>query len=181
MKLEKLLHQFYILNNIPENGGIDEDFFNFPVFGLTLKLPNPEFRKQATYIHDIQHILNNCDTSWKGEAFIAGWEIATGMWKHFPVCLLSLWAMGYALWIYPKEVYKGYKKGVNNIGIIDIDISKKDFMKLEFKELETLTTKKKHTSMDLLQWMQFLLWCIVSEVILLFPLMAILTTIIFCF
>ena len=41
------------------------------VFGINLRLPNPQFRKDVIHIHDIQHILNNCDITWKGEGFIA--------------------------------------------------------------------------------------------------------------
>ena len=115
--------EFYKENGIPENGGIDKDTFEIKIFGIKLKFPNPKFRKDVTHIHDLQHILNDCDTSWKGEAFIAGWEISTGMWKYFPVCTFSFWAMGYSLWLHPKAVFSGFKKGLNDIGIIDLMLS----------------------------------------------------------
>ena len=110
MTLDKHLEKFYKENNIPIDGGINDTSFNFKVFGINLKLPNPKFRRDAIHIHDLQHVLNNCDTSWKGESFISGWEISTGMWKYFPLGLLSLWAMGYGIWLYPKDIYLGYKK-----------------------------------------------------------------------
>ena len=94
MTIKNLLNEFYLENGIPIDGGVDDKTFKFNAFGLTMNLPNPEFRRKSLYIHDIQHVVNNCDISWKGEAFIAGWEIATGMWKHFPIGLLSLWAFG---------------------------------------------------------------------------------------
>lgn len=72
MTLDKLLSKFYEENGIPENGGIDKNNFEMKVFGINLKLPNPQFRKEVTHMHDIQHLLNNCDTSWRGEGFIAG-------------------------------------------------------------------------------------------------------------
>ena len=83
MTLEKLLSEFYLKNKIPKNGGIDDNTFQMKVFFINLTLPNPKFRKDLTHIHDIQHILNDCDTSWEGEGFISGWEVATGFWKHF--------------------------------------------------------------------------------------------------
>ena len=124
MKVKILLEQFYLNNGIPKNGGANDKTFLFKVFGIALKLPNPQFRRKALYIHDLQHVLNKKDTSWKGEGFIAGWEIGTGMWKHFPLSILALWAMGYSLWIYPKSVFQGFKKGLTNIGIIDMNFSK---------------------------------------------------------
>ena len=173
MTLEKILDEFYIKNGIPKDGGIDNETFEFKVFGLNLNLPNPKFRREALHIHDIQHILNNCDTSWKGEGFISGWEISTGMWKHFRLGLLSLWAMGYSLWIYPRSVFNGFKKGLNDIGIIDLKISKSDFLKMEFEELRNITKMEKITEMGTFQWIQFVFWGLVSQVIFLFPLLII--------
>lgn len=169
MTLEKLLINFYKENGIPEKGGIDKNTFEMAFLGIQLKLPNPQFRKDVIHIHDIQHLLNHCDTSWKGEGFIAGWEISTGLWKHFPICFFSLWAMGYSLWIYPKAVYLGFKKGLNDIGIIDLKINEADFMKMEFDHLVQITQKSTHTSMGVMQWIQFLFWCFLSQLLFLLP------------
>jgi len=169
MTLEKLLINFYKENGIPEKGGIDKNTFELDFLGIQLELPNPQFRKDVIHIHDIQHLLNHCDTSWKGEGFIAGWEISTVLWKHFPICFFSLWAMGYSLWIYPKAVYLGFKKGLNDIGIIDLKIKEADFMKMEFDHLVQITQKSTHTSMGVMQWVQFLIWCFLSQLLFLFP------------
>jgi len=174
MTLDKLLTAFYVKNGIPKNGGIDKSTFKLRVFGVNLKLPNPQYRKDIIHIHDIQHILNNFDTSWKGEGYIAGWEISTGLWKYFPINMVSLWTMGYSLWLYPKAVFSGYKKGLNEIGIIDLKISKADFMKMEFNKLVQITQKRKKTKMGILQWTKFLFWVLTSQIILLFPLLIIL-------
>lgn len=91
MTVAKELEYFYQANNLDLDGGMDKKYFKMKFRFFSLKLPNSEFRKKIVYIHDIQHILFNCDVSWKGEAYIAGWEIATGMWKHFPIGVLSLW------------------------------------------------------------------------------------------
>lgn len=171
MTIDKLLIEFYKENGIPEGGGIYKDTFEIKVLGINLKLPNPKFRKDVIHIHDIQHLLNKCDTSWKGEAFIAGWEISTGLWKNFPICFFSLWAMGYSFWLHPKAIFNGFKKGLNDIGIIDLKISKSDFMKIEFEELVKITQKEKTTEMGVLQWSQFVFWVLISQIIFLFPLL----------
>jgi hypothetical protein len=169
MTLDKLLDEFYLENGIPENGGIENDTFQMKVFFFNLTLPNPQFRKDVTHIHDIQHILNDCDTSWKGEAFIAGWELSTGFWRYFPICFFSLWAMGYSLWLHPKDVFNGFKKGLNDIGIIELGVSKSDFMKMEFDQLVEITKKKQNTGMGFSNWVEFIFWLLVSQTILLTP------------
>tara|TARA_B110000967_G_C18893097_1_gene568707 strand:+ start:421 stop:963 length:543 start_codon:yes stop_codon:yes gene_type:complete len=178
MTLDKLLAEFYKENGIPENGGVDKQTFEMDIFGNRLKLPNPKFRKEVIHIHDIQHILNSCDTSWKGEAFIAGWELSTGFWRYFPICMFSIWAMGYSLWIYPKVVFNGYKNGLNCVGIIDLNLSESEFMKMEFEELKKITKKKKHTEMGVLQWCQFIIWILISQFMFLFPLIVFITILI---
>lgn len=170
MTLENLLNEFYERNGIPKDGGVDNKTFEFKVFGIKLHLPNPKFRRDALHIHDIQHVLNNCDTSWRGEGFISGWEISTGMGKYFPLGFLSLWAMGYSLWLYPKAVFRGFKKGLNDIGIIELKISKPEFMAMSFEELKKLTKRLRHTEMGFLQWFAFLFWSLLSQIVLLFPL-----------
>ena len=169
MKLDKLLAEFYKKNGIPSDGGINKNTFGIKVLGINLKLPNPKFRKDVTHIHDIHHILNKCNTTWRGEAFIAGWEISTGFYKYFPICILSLWAMGYSIWIHPKDVLKGFKKGLNNIGVIDLKISKSKLMKTEYDQLIKMTIKEKTTEMGIIEWMQFLFWSLISQIIFLFP------------
>jgi oligopeptidase B len=77
MKLEKLLNQFYLKNGLPINGGIAKNTFNVKLGVFNIPVPNPKFRKDVVHIHDLEHVLNNCDTSNRGEAFIAGWEVGT--------------------------------------------------------------------------------------------------------
>jgi len=174
MTIDTLLSNFYKENGLLESEGEDQDTFDIKIFGITLTLPNPAFRKEALHIHDIQHVLNDCDISWKGEGFIAGWEIGTGMWKYFPLGLLSLWAMGYSLWLHPRAVLNGFKKGLNDNGIIDLKISKADLMKMEFSHLKQLVKKEKRTEMGIWQWIQFLFWSLLSQIVLLGPVLLLL-------
>jgi hypothetical protein len=176
MTLDKLLAEFYKKNRIPSDGGVNKNTFGIKVFGIILTLPNPEFRKDVTHVHDIHHILNKCNTTWKGEAFIAGWEISTGFWKHFPICIFSLWVMGYSIWLHPKTVLKGFKKGLNNIGVIDLKISKSELMKLEYDQLIKITTKEKNIEIGIVEWIQFLFWLLISQIIFLFPLILIIAS-----
>lgn len=171
MKIGALIQEFYQANGIPNNGGVNDKTFVFKIFGLKLIMPNPKFRRDALHVHDIQHVLNNCDTSWKGEAFISGWEISTGMWKHFPLGLLGLWAMGYALWIRPKDVLKGYRKGLENYGVIDQDFSREEFMQMEKEELVKKITKNNPKPFGIIQIIQFSFWIVMSQAIFLAPLL----------
>jgi len=174
MTISQKLQEFYLENNFPKDGGESADKFELKFKLFALKLPNSQFRKEVIHIHDIQHILYNCDTTWKGESFIAGWEIGTKMWKHFPIGIMSLWAMGFSFLNFPKEVYKGYKKGLTVHGILDLNIKKEVLLSLSVEELKTKIKKNKPTKMTIFQWVLFIFWIILSEIIVLFPLLLIL-------
>ncbi len=169
MTISSALTQFHIDNNLPKNGGENDDFFYLHLNFFSLKFPNPNFRKKVIHIHDIQHILYDCDTSWKGESFIAGWEIATGMWKHFPICLFSISAMGLGLFLFPKEVYKGYKTGLQCNSLLNLDMEKEKLLNLEIEELKNRIQKKKKVEMNGFQQSLYLLWTVISIITFLFP------------
>lgn len=174
MTVSEKLTIFYKENNLSEEGGVNEDFFNLKFKLFTVKLPNSQFRKNVVHIHDIQHILYDCDISWKGEAFIAGWEIATGLWKHIPIGFMSLWAMGFSLLTHPKEVWKGYNTGLSVKGIIDLKMTKDELLKLSLEDLKNIIKKRKPTKMNIFQRVIYSFWVTSSLITLFFPFLLIL-------
>lgn len=171
MLVSEKLQQFYNENDLSDNGGANEPYFYLTFRLFSIKLPNSDFRKNILYIHDIQHILYNKDISWKGEAFIAGWEIATGLWRKFPINIMSFWAMGFSLLLYPKEVLEGYKKGLLVKGIIDLNLSKKEIFNYTIDELFTEIKKEKPNNFNRLF---YIFWICIAQLTLFFPLIVIL-------
>ncbi len=171
MTVSEKLNEFYIHNNLDKNGGENNPFFYLKFRFFSLKLPNSDFRKKAVYIHDIQHILFDCDVTWKGEGFIAGWEIATKIWKHFPLGIMSLWAMGFSFFNYPKEVLRGYKMGLKYKGIIDTPIAKEKILSMPVNEVNNLILKDVPSKFN---WFYYSFWVLVSTIIFLVPLLFIL-------
>lgn len=170
MLVSEKLQEFYSRNNLSKNGGENEPYFFLTFRFFSIKLPNSDFRKKMVYIHDIQHVLYNKDITWKGESFIAGWEIATGLWRHFPINIMSFWAMGFSILQHPRDVLKGYKEGLLVKGIIDLEISKKEILNYTIDDLKKLIEKKNPNNFN---WLLYLFWVSISQVIFLFPLIII--------
>ncbi len=171
MTVQEHLLAFYKANGVPDQGGADLNHFHFKIAGITLRLPNPEFRKKAVHLHDIEHVVFDCDTSWRGEAFIAGIEVGTQVWKHFPVCLLSFWAMGYSLWLYPKEVWHGFKVGSQSQGLFDLPQSQETLMGMDLQALKTMLRQSNRRSTALGIALRFAAWVAVCQIVLSFPLL----------
>lgn len=169
--IQQALQQFRKENSLALDGGINDSYFELKFKLFTLKLPNFDFRKKVIDIHDIQHIVYDQDTSWKGESFIAGWEIGSKIWKHFPIGFISLWAMGFSMLNYPKQVLLGYKAGIQCKGIIDLDIPRNELLKLSSQEIQQLITLNKSAKFN---WVSFSFWVISSLINFLFPLIILL-------
>ena len=78
-------------------------------------------------------------------------------------------------------MFKGFKKGLNTIGIIDLGLTKSELIKMEFNQLQEITKKEQHTKMGISQLAEFIFCTLISQIIILFPLILIITGLIYVF
>ena len=75
--LAEALQSYYAQNGLPSDGGIADRWARYRFGSLqSIAFPNFELRNEALRRHDIHHIINNLDTSPKGEGLVAAWELA---------------------------------------------------------------------------------------------------------
>ena len=74
-------------------------------------LPNSAARVRAVRLHDLHHVLAEYDTSWRGEAEIAAWELASGCRSYIAAWLLNAGAMMIGLVIAPRRVLRAFARG----------------------------------------------------------------------
>lgn len=165
MTLREHLDQFYKKYNIPPNGGVEFSTFEVPLPFFTLTLPNLSWRKRMLYIHDLEHILNEQDTSWKGEMYIASWEISTGFWKSFPLIIFPLWTMGWGIWKHPSSVYSGFLKGDTNKGIANLNIPEEQILRMDLSQLKALTQYENPNHSRLHFYTRLTSWALVSQLV----------------
>jgi hypothetical protein len=172
MTLREHLDQFYLKYNIPENGGVDDKTFEVPLPVFTLTLPNFPWRKRMLYIHDLEHILNEQDTTWKGEIFIASWEISTGYYKNFPIIIFPLWTMAWGFWKHPSAVLRGFRKGFADKGIARLNMEQEKLLNLELPQLQNLTLNKRVNRSKISYYFRLLAWLLISQLVFLSPVIA---------
>jgi len=177
MKLSEHLDDFYKQYNIPAEGGVNDKTFEVPLPLLTLTLPNFPWRKRMLYIHDLEHILNQQDTSWNGEIFIASWEISTGYYRNFPIILFPLWTMGWGFWKHPRTVFNGFRKGYSDKGIARLHMAQEMLMEMELPQLELLTLNKRADRSRFLFSLKLAGWLFLSQLVFFSPVIAIISLI----
>ena len=169
MTLREQLDEFYSKYDIPAEGGVNDKTFEVPLPVFTLTLPNFPWRQRMLFIHDLEHILNEQDTTWQGEIFIASWEISTGFFKNFPVILFPLWTMGWGFWKHPVAVFRGFRKGHTDKGIARLKIDKDRLLNLELHQLRELTLNKRAHRFGMLLPLKLMGWWLVSQLVFISP------------
>jgi hypothetical protein len=92
-------------------GGYEKGWVKMKAGPAPIWFPNTVARVRAVRFHDIHHVLTEYPTTWKGEAEIGAWEVATGCAAHYQAWLLDLLAFAVGLVINPRGVYRAFMRG----------------------------------------------------------------------
>jgi hypothetical protein len=76
-------------------------------------------------------------------------------------------------------VFEGFKKGLNEIGIIDLGLNRSELMQMELNQLVKITQKEDHTKLGVYQLSEFIFCVIISQIFLFLPLTLIILGIIY--
>jgi hypothetical protein len=103
--------EFFRLAGLPADGGYSAPYIHFRVGMFSFTLPNSAARKKAVPLHDLHHLATGYDTSWRGEAEIAAWELASGCASYRAAWLLNLLAFPLGLLIAPVRTWRAFRQG----------------------------------------------------------------------
>jgi len=102
--------RYFAANNLGD-GGYRDRWVKFKFGAISLWIPNTKGRVAAVRFHDLHHIVTGYDTTWKGEAEIAAWEIASGCGDYYAAWLLNLLALSIGLVIDFKSMARAFCRG----------------------------------------------------------------------
>jgi hypothetical protein len=110
LTLRDARERYFELNGFP-GGGYEDRWVKVRVGTFPIWFPNVPSRKRAVRYHDLHHILTGYETTWRGEAEIGAWEVATGGAGAAVGWLLDLLAFAVGLVIHPRGVYRAFVRG----------------------------------------------------------------------
>ena len=93
------------------DGGYNLKWFHIKVGFINIPLPNTKSRVEVAKIHDIHHILTGYEATLRGEAEIAGWEIASGCDHYGVAWFFNLGSFFYGMFFFPKSLFNAFLRG----------------------------------------------------------------------
>ncbi|WP_268849350.1 hypothetical protein [Flavobacterium aestivum] len=147
------IQEFYSENNFGDDGGANKRITWMKFGFLSLPMINLDSRNKNVYLHDINHVLTDNDTTWKGESAVSAWEIASGGWGNiYMIWFLALWAMGLGVLIYPKTVLKSFRQGQTMKNAFTSGLSKMELLNLSVCDLKSYVSNKPQNDNTLYFW-----------------------------
>jgi hypothetical protein len=110
LTLREARSRYFEINNF-KDGGYEDRWVKMKAGPILIAFPNTKARVKAVKFHDLHHVLTEYPTTWRGEAQIGAWEVATGCAHHYQGWLLNLLAFAVGLVICPTLVYRAFMRG----------------------------------------------------------------------
>jgi hypothetical protein len=107
----ELRAEYFRQRGFPADGGSSARWVRYPLFGGHIVLPNVKSRQRALPLHDLHHLVTGYDTSWRGEAEIAAWELAAGCHGYVAAWVLNLAAFAIGVVIAPRRLWRAFVRG----------------------------------------------------------------------
>jgi hypothetical protein len=103
--------EMYFDANGFRDGGYADKWVKLKAGPITLAFPNIEARVRSVKLHDLHHVLTEYDTTWRGEAEIGAWELASGCAAHWPAWILNLGAVAIGAVLCPRITWRAFARG----------------------------------------------------------------------
>jgi hypothetical protein len=94
-----------------DTSGYEDRWVKLPAGPLAFYLPNLQGRKKCIAIHDLDHVVTEYETDWRGELRIAGFEIGMGCGRYWFGWMVNSQGVALGVLLYPRDVFRAYVRG----------------------------------------------------------------------
>lgn len=148
---------YFEINNF-KNGGYDDRWVKIRVGPLPIAFPNTRARLRVVKYHDLHHVLTEYSTTWKGEAQIGAWEVATGCPCNYAAWILNLLGFAVGLLICPRATYRAFMRGRHSANLYKRDFSEELLsqrvgeLRAELRLDEGIKRRSRQDKLSFLMW-----------------------------
>jgi hypothetical protein len=132
------LERFYAVNGYGPHGGANRRVAYLHLSRLRVPFPNGRLRRAFLHVHDVNHLVTGFDTSWRGEARLAAWEVRTRSWgARVPLWLLVAAAVGWGLLLTPRGLLAGWRMGGRTRGVLSLELTRDELLAMPLRDLRS--------------------------------------------
>lgn len=104
--------RYFEANGFGKDGGYSDHWVVLRLGGLPVAaIPNTAARVRAVRLHDLHHVVTGYATTWRGEAEIGAWELASGCRSYLAAWVLNGLALAYGLLLWPRHMRAAWVRG----------------------------------------------------------------------
>lgn len=133
-----LLHQFYIANKLPPQGGITDPIVRIEIApGFALFIPNFDAHRMAVIRHDVHHLVTGYSASTlAGESEISAWELASGCKTYWAATVINMYCAMIGVPFNLRNLLKAFTRGRRTKNLYDKELTKQEFLHMPLDELK---------------------------------------------
>lgn len=151
--------KFFAHYGFGADGGYEAQWVGIRIGWIRLVLPNTPGRVRAMPRHDLHHILTGYPPDWRGETFLAAWELASGHGRYWTARLICLWAFALGLLAHPRQLFRAFREGRKHRSLYTLQLDPWD-LAYTLSEVKSLTRIRRSPFLD---WPLFLCWSAISQ------------------
>jgi hypothetical protein len=111
-RLREERSRYFEENGFSKDGGYSNRWVVLRLGGLPVAaFPNTAARVRAVRLHDLHHVATGYETTWRGEAEIGAWELASGCRGYLAAWVLNGLALIYGLLLWPRRIWAAWERG----------------------------------------------------------------------
>ena len=96
---------------LPADSGVSLRWVWVRFLGMPIGFPNFDARREILVAHDVHHLLTRYDTTWRGEAEISGFEIASGCKRYWAAWFFNWGGFLFGLFLCPVRTFCAFVRG----------------------------------------------------------------------
>ena len=120
-RIGDLLREHLRAQGLPEDSGVSLRWVRVRFLGVPIWFPNFDARRSILVAHDVHHLLTGYETTWRGEAEIGGFEIATGCRHYWAAWFFNFGGLLFGLVIAPLRTFRAFVRGRHCTNFYGVD------------------------------------------------------------